>query len=344
MSVQLYRRPPGKNWHYAFTVAGRRFRGSTGTENKKWARQVAAKAEAEVWSGAVDEPGQTLTFAQAAIAYREAGNSARFLERVEDYWRDTLVRKITPGLIRRAARQMYPTHSGATRNRQVVTPTCAIINYAAELGWCASIRPKRFPVDPKKKIPAELAWVRAYADQALKDGLPHHAALALFMFGTGARVGQATALTWADVDLQRAVATIRTLKPRPWTREAHLPDEVIAALANIPSNRNPADRVFKLAGSDSVQQIWHRIRQRAALPHLTTHCLRHGGATAMARHGYDLATTAARLGWRDKATLARTYLHELPDPTVTDALFDTELTHEAARSDLSASKVRRNSI
>ena len=42
-------------------------------------------------------------FSQCALACREAGKSTRFLEPIEDYWRDTLVRGITGEAVRLSA-------------------------------------------------------------------------------------------------------------------------------------------------------------------------------------------------------------------------------------------------
>lgn len=125
-------------------------------------------------------------------------------------------------MIYRAASKVYPGRTGATWNRQFIAPTVDAINHCAEKGWCSPIRSKRYKVNAKKKIPADLPWVTAFASQACEDGLVHLAALAMFMFGTGARVGEATALTWGDVILDAAVATIHQTKIDD-TRTAHLP-------------------------------------------------------------------------------------------------------------------------
>src|SRR5256885_12013793 len=101
MPLKIYRR--GKVWHYRGTVAKRRLRGSTGAANKETAARIAAEIEDRYWKRRLDGPAAVLTFAQAAIKYRAAGKQARFLERIEDYWKDTLVRDITPGAIRDAA-------------------------------------------------------------------------------------------------------------------------------------------------------------------------------------------------------------------------------------------------
>jgi hypothetical protein len=76
-----------------------------------------------------------VTFAQAAIAYRDAAKSDRFLAAIEDHWKDTAIREISAGAIRHSALKLYPNAKGATHNRQVIVPTQAIINFAAELEW-----------------------------------------------------------------------------------------------------------------------------------------------------------------------------------------------------------------
>jgi integrase len=278
--------------------------------------------------------------AQAAIAYRKAGNPERFLAKVEDHWRDTRIAEITPEMVRQSARKLYPGASRATWNRQVIVPTQAIINHAAGLGWCAPIKVKRFPIDPKTKTPATLDWCLSFADHAS----PHLGALCLFMFGTGARIGQACNLTWCDVDMTARTATIRTNKPTPWTRTAHLPPAVFAALANIPSNRKPDDPVFGYAGAGSVKQPWAAVIDRAGIEALTPHCCRHGFATAMLRKGVDVKTVAARGGWRDAATVLRTYAHALEDQTVTDTIFRTEPAQGDVQEPVTDGKKRRKSV
>lgn len=338
MSLKLYKR--GEFWHYRGTVAGRRLRGSTGTANKSLAQRIAAETETREWRRHLDGPTANVTFAQAAIAYREAEKADRFLTRVEDYWRDTLIREITPGAIRKSAQKLYPDASGATRNRQVIVPTSAIINHAADLGWCSPIKVKRFPVDTAERTPATLEWVQAFAAQAEADGLPHLAALALFMFGTGARVGEATALPWGAVRLSERRALISMGKTRT-ERAAHLSEPVVAALANIPSRRRPRDLVFGYAGRGSVTQVWNKVAARAGIDPLTPHCCRHGFATSLLQKGCDVATVAARGGWKDAGTVLRHYAHALQDIRVTDALFGTDLTQGEEPEPVTISKKRR---
>lgn len=326
----------GIYWHYAGTVAGRRLRGSCGTTDKAIAQRIAAEAEAREWKRHLDGPGAHVTFAQAAIAYRQAEKPTRFLVPIENHWQDTLIREITPGAVRQSAIKLYPTAKGATRNRQVIVPTQAIINHAASLDWCSPIRVKRFDIEAKTKQPASQEWVSAFAAHAS----PHLGALCYFMFGTGARIGEAIALTWQDVDLEGRTATLYGRKPKPWTRTAHLPPPVLAAIANIPSNRNAGDLVFHYLEAGNVKQVWDQAVKRAGIDRLTPHSCRHGFATTLLQRGVDPKTVAARGGWKDVATVMKYYAHAMDDRTVTDRLFGTNLTQNDKSKRASIGKKR----
>lgn len=51
----------------------------------------------------------------------------------------------------------------------------------------------------------------------------------------------------------------------------------------------------------------------------------------MLHKGFDVKTVAERGGWKDATTVLRTYAHAIKDKTVTDVLFDTPVTQDAAK-------------
>lgn len=312
-------------WHYRGTVAGRRLRGSTkaSRENRDTAQQVAAAVEARAWKGHLHGPEAVLTFAQAATLYRAARKPTRFLARVEDHWQDTLVRAITPGAVRQSCHTLYPDASAATWNRQVIVPTQAIINHAAESGLCPKISIARFKVPKVEKTPATWGWVRAFMAHAN----PHLGALACFMFLTGARISEATSLTWADVDLGRARALIRQTKIGE-ERWARLPPELVAAMANIQGEREPGAKVFRYSSRDTAAPQWDKAIRRAGIAPLSFHACRHGFASGLLDAGVNPKTVAVRGGWKNTQHVFQTYAHDVADEDVTDLLTGTRATQK----------------
>jgi len=325
--LKIFKR--GGVWHYRGTVAGRRLRRSTGTSNKEIAARIAAEIEDKAWKCRLDGPEAVLTFAQASIRYRAAGKSTRYLAAVEDYWKDTLVRSIKPGAVKDAALALYPNASAATRNRQAITPTVAIINHAAEAELCAYIRVKHFKVDTKSKKPATLEWVQAF----MKHASPQLGGMALFMFLTGARVSEALAVTWDDIDLREKTVLICQTKLGN-ERRAHLPQPLVVALANIPKS-NSNRRVFWYSHRASCFKMWNWAIRAAKIERLSYHSCRHGFATALLRAGVDVVTIAKLGGWKSARHVFETYGHALDDRTATDLISgtpQTQTTHRNARN------------
>lgn len=316
MPLKLYRR--GEIWHYRGTVAGRLLRGSTKTAQKDIAQRFIAEIESRQWKGHFDGPEAVLTFAQAAILYRDAEKPARYLDKVEDYWKDTPVKQINGGAVRQSAIAMFPRATGATRNRQVVVPTQAIINHAARLELCRPLKVQRFPVQKTEKEPATWEWIQAFMEVAS----PHLGALACFMFLTGARISEALAVQWKDVSLNQGRALIKQTKVGA-ERRPHLPAVLVAALANIPSNRNPDDTVFGYSSRHTAKPVWRAAIKRAGIKRLSFHACRHGFATAMLHAGIDPITVAKLGGWKDASQLFKTYGHAMSDDRLAERIINT---------------------
>jgi integrase len=256
------------------------------------------------------------------MLYRQAQKSDRFLRKIEDFWKDTPVKDMTPGAIRAAAISLYPTAGPATRNRQAIVPTQAIINHAAGHEFCQHIRVTRFEVKRKAKEPATWEWVQAFMAHAKK---PNLAALVCFMYLTGARISQALAVQWSDVDFRSRKLLIRATDKGDDDRRAHMPSELIAALANIPGERTGQVFGFKSRGNCRTQ--WAGTIRRAGIKHLSYHACRHGFATGLLDQGVNPITVAKRGGWKSAQHVFATYGHDVADDDVTDILTGTKSTH-----------------
>jgi integrase len=326
MPLKLFLR--GETWHYRGTVAGRRFRGSTkvARANKATAQEIVSRLEARIWQGSLN-PGSVLTFAQAAILYRAAGKPTRFLDRVEDFWKDTPIKDISAGRIKASCVALYPAAKAATRNRAVITPTQSVINHAAEQELCQPVKVKRWPVEKVERRPVTWNWLMAFSSSCDSDRMT---ALAKFMFLTGARIGEAISLRWSEVDLAGCSATIRQSKTST-TRQAHLPTELVVALANL-TGRDPNARVFGYADRHLAWRAWEKAVERAGIEYLHPHCCRHGFATSLLQAGVDVVTVAKLGGWRSAAQVLATYGHSSEDRTITDVLTQPGLNYERKRS------------
>ena len=324
MSLHLYKR--GKIYHYRGTLGGgksgypaERLRGSTGTEEKDLAQRFINDVERNFWKGNRDGPEAILTFARAAIEYRKLGKNTRFLTVVEDYWKETLVRNINSGTVRKGAIVTYPRQSNATRNRQFIIPTMAVINFAASMDLCPLLRVARFPEARTEREPVTLEWCKAF----MAHSSPHLGALCCFMFLTGARVSEALRVTWADVDLSIATVWLTHNKTGGDRRQVHMPAMLVAALANIPTNRNPSAQIFPYAGQSSARKPWKAAVDRAGITPLSFHNCRHGFATGLLHKGVDVITIARLGGWKSPDHVLKTYGHARNDRTLTNLLSDT---------------------
>jgi integrase len=259
------------------------------------------------------------------MLYRHAHKSDRFLRVIEDYWKDTPVKAMSVGAIRQTAFTLYPTAGPATRNRQVIVPTQAIINHAAEQELCPRIRVRRFPVVRREKEPATWEWIQAFMAAAIK---PNTAALACFMFLTGARVSEAMAATWDDVDFAAKRVLIKQTKIGN-ERRAHMPPELVVALANIDGSRDGKVFGFKSRGNCRTQ--WAGAIRRAGIKPLSYHACRHGFATGLLGAGVNPMDVAKRGGWKSAQHVFATYGHATEDETVVERLTGTPATQKSRK-------------
>jgi integrase len=231
------------------------------------------------------------------------------------YWGDVKVADLNAGSIRQAALDILPSAKTSTRNRQVIVPTQAVINHCAELELCPHLKVKRPRVESKIKQPVTLEWVNTFCAHATRSDI---AAIALFMFSTGARISEALMVQWADLDFKNRTVLIRQTKIGN-ERVAHLPRELMLMLANLPRGKKP----FAFAGHSSALGAWQATIQRAGIEPLSFHSCRHGFATGLLRAGVDVITVAKLGGWKSAQHVFQTYGHADDNMTLTDRLFDT---------------------
>jgi integrase len=321
MPLKLYRPKGSLVWCYRGTLApGDRLRGTTRTESRQNAAKIVRKIEDDYWKRHIDGPQEVLTFPTAVQHYLNAGKSERFIAKLEDHWKNARIKDMTAGAIRQSAIDIYPEANGATRNRQVITPTQAIINHCAELELCPPIRIKRFKFDKKIKKPITVEWLDrfcAHADDQM-------AALAVFMFATGCRISEAKRLEWSDIDFQQRTILVRKTKNKR-ERLPHMPPRLLVALAKLPRDQKPFGNP-----ESTLRRAWDAVVAKAAVDgefvRLTFHSCRHGFATKLLHDGIDPKTAAGLGGWESVSLFLETYAHAMESARLTEDIFDKPLT------------------
>jgi integrase len=158
---------------------------------------------------------------------------------------------------------------------------------------------------------------------------------------TTIRRGEACALCWADVDLERGVIVVRSQlvevrgrvvegKPKTRSGEDHRVDigqRTVGALmahrfardaerAQWGSGYTDSDRVFaREEGTDlapaQVTKTFARLAEAAGLRQIRPHDLRHGAASLMLAGGVDVAVVSKRMGRSSVRLTVDTYSHLL---------------------------------
>lgn len=232
------------------------------------------------------------------------------------------MRDITETVVQTMAKDLYPRATGASLNRLVLVPTKSVINHCARSRLCSPLLVRRYEIDSKIKEPATLDWVHAF----MESSGPHLGAMALFMYLTGARVGEAVGLRWEDIDLRTATAKIRQTKVNS-ERISHLPVPLVVAIANL--QKIPGRGVFGYNKAANLRSAWDGAVARAGIKHLSPHCCRHGFATGLLRRGVDVVTVAWLGGWKSVELVLRTYGHANKNPMLNDLLLGSPLTQTA---------------
>jgi len=312
-------------WHYRGATTDDYLRGSTGTADRRKAARIAASIETRANEGGLPAGKGTLTFPQAVTLYLKAGKPDDYLDKILDYWKNTKVKSIKAGAIRQSAIEMYPGCSGATWNRQVITPTQAVINHCAELEHCAPVRVKRFKFERKVKKPVTVEWLDTFCAHAR----PFNVALVTLMFATACRINEAMRLEWKDIDFQQRTILIRDSKTKQ-ERVAHMPARLLVALANLPRDRKPF-----YPPETTLRRLWDEdvaktVEAMPGFERLTFHSCRHGFATKMLRDGVDPKTAAGLGGWKDVALFFNTYAHAMKEAQLTEQIFSTPTARDEA--------------
>jgi integrase len=199
----------------------------------------------------------------------------------------------------------------------------------------ATVPPQRRP---------EFAVLSAHQVRELLAGLEGHRLRALFTTGAllGLRRGELIALRWSDVDIEDRTLNVRRTgariggeyvegppKSARSRRTIAIPNVLVGELRQhraqtnaerllLGSHWSDEDRVFANEsggpiGATTIRKALDAATERAGLPHLRVHDLRHSAATMLIAAGGSLSAAQELLGHATQSLTADLYAHVLDE-------------------------------
>ncbi|QDC37058.1 tyrosine-type recombinase/integrase [Sphingobium fuliginis] len=270
---------------------------------------------------------RTLTFAEAVMLYPANPKTATYLIPIVEEWGKKLLSSIAPKDVRALAQKIYPDASTDTWTRQVITPVRAVINSFRDSDKGEAFRVKGFSKQERikqdkrrgkrsriKREPGSWEWLLKFRQHAPQ----RHAALALTMFVTGARISQAVQMHPKDhCKLDEGLICIPGAKGHE-DRWLPIPAELVEELKALPlmwprgAKRTDENlRLFGFADRSSPRKGWAKACKEAEIPFIPFHAAgRHGfGQEMNVRQSIDEKAAGEFGGWADTALMKRTYTH-----------------------------------
>ena len=309
MALKLIKRHGSPIWYMRGTVRGQTVDASTKTADKAQAEQVLALTAHRLFAGSVGVKVPA-SFREAAAGYVRGGGDDKYLPRLVEHFGARALAEIGQAEVEDAARVLYPDAAPSTINRQVFTPVSAVLTHAAKRRLCDKPAFDR-PEQPRGRV----RWLtHEEADRLIENAAEHLQPLLTFLLFTGCRVGEAMALDWRDVDLDRAHATFLETKNGE-RRGIPLHAKALLSLADLPHRsgavfRRP-DGMAYAEREDSGGQIktgFATACRRAGILEFHPHDCRHTWATWHYAANRDLVALMRLGGWKSMSMVLR-YAH-----------------------------------
>lgn len=285
-------------WYVRGTIAGRRIEISTGQINKADAERVAPALIAAAIERDPPAPGDAeVTFRRAADAYvawrRPSAREHAWIDALTGELGQRRLDQINHAALVETADRLYPDSKPQSKNRCVIAPAAAILHYAADNGWIAYQRIKRFREPPpatRAVDPGNVAALIALAAGELR-------LLLIFLFGQGTRITDTLRLDWRDIDLDAAIFRVHVSKTQT-TLTLPLAADVRAALSTIPADRRAGPIFPSFKTRWQVYAAIAPLREQLGVT-FTPHMARHTLGARLNAQGAGLRTIMDALGHRN---------------------------------------------
>jgi integrase len=305
--MPLYPRQDSPYWWVNLSVAGQgKIQRSTGTTDKKLAKEYEAKLKNELWLQARLGIAPKYYWEQAVLRYlhETQHNKSREADLVHFRWLSTYLagkylNDINRTLIERlSALRQKEGASNATVNRCMGMISRVLRRAAFDWDWLDKPVKVRKLAEPKVRV----RFLKADEISRLIAELPPHlSAMAKFSLATGLRQSNVTGLLWSQVDLPNRCAWIHADQAKGGKPIAvPLMRDAVEVLRN--ERFKSHTHVFTYKGKPVKQvntKAWHAALLRAGIANFRWHDLRHTWASWHVQNGTSLAVLMELGGWSD---------------------------------------------
>jgi len=204
MPLKLVKRD-GENWHIYGTVKGKRIRETTGTDNKEMAEKLRIQREHELLFNPTSRQEQR-TFGDAINSYMRrrdnmGSSTTEYLLRFHRKWGDVLLEDFTTQSLEDWIDERLGEVSSPSVRREL-NCIMAVLNHARVRQWIKVVPEVSKPRDGEPRLralePEEVASLMSECDR--RADLV--ASMMLLLLNTGARIGEALALEWEEVNMK----------------------------------------------------------------------------------------------------------------------------------------------
>jgi integrase len=351
----VYRRKSDGRWVAAIRLNGKRIvrYADTEREAKKRLRELIGREErgtltpptnltveawASRWLTMIEPDRRPATIATYQFSLRPV------IERIGTYRLD----RLTPELLGRMITFLRQDGLGNRRISQSYRVLHTCLNQAVRLD-IIGVNPLEKVSRPRYTASPVMTWsleeTKRFIAVCATDG-GHYSPMFLFLLGTGLRRGECTALTWGDIDLQnrlvsvdKAVAFVRNrpilqqTKTRAGRRVLSLTGLSVMALDMVPRSLDSKARIFVSGAGSSptpsnVRSALHRLCDKAEVPRISPHALRHSHVSLLLAAGVDVLTVSRRVGHAKVSVTVDVYGHTVRPDSHAAAAFDKAVGEE----------------
>lgn len=250
-----------------------------------------------------------------------------FRKHIEPFFGDMEIVNVTPAIVRNwlMGRRKYLAPSSVSVLKAMVSSmfNFAIVYYGHSYNPFSVVRP---PDKVEKR--ATQIWTPQEFEQVVQYASSKYKPLLYFLFYSGARIGEALALTFGDIEgntvhinKTMSVATKDLIPAPPKTRtsvrDIALP-RFVMDMIKPPYNVQSTDRVYPIH-REAVRRALGIAAKKAGIPRIRLHDLRHSHASYLMAH-FPIPAVSKRLGHANSQITMSTYAHAMPSDV--DAICD----------------------